>query len=89
MQGITEMSKHPIPSSKYRPKPIYVQIQYDFAEEKFYEVVYCANGTIRRKEELILLTVGDIGAENVRIANELILHMGNCLYSIEDYQANI
>lgn len=50
MQGITEMSKHPIPSSKYRQKPIYVQIQYDFSEEKFYEVVYCANGTIRRKE---------------------------------------
>ena len=73
MQGITEMSKHPIPSSKYRPKPIYVQIQYDFAEEKFYEVVYCANGTIRRKEELILLTVGDIGAENVSLLNNVFL----------------
>ncbi len=89
MQGITEMSKHPIPSSKYRQKPIYVQIQYDFSEEKFYEVVYCANGTIRRKEELILMTAGDVGEQNVKIANALKLHMTNCLYSIEDYKSNI
>lgn len=89
MQGITEMSKHPISSSKYRQKPIYVQIQYDFSEEKFYEVVYCANGTIRRKEELILMTAGDVGEQNIKTANDLKLHMTNCLYSIEGYKSNI
>jgi len=89
MQGITEMSKHPIPSSKYRPKPIYVQIQYDFNTQKFTEVVYCANGTIRRKDELKLITAEDIGAKNKSIADSLILHMTNCLYSIEDYQSSL
>lgn len=89
MQGITEMSKHPIPSSKYRQKPIYVQIQYDFSEEKFYEVVYCVNGTIRRKEELILMTAGDVGEQNIKTANVLKLHMSDCLYSIEGYKSNI
>ena len=89
MQGITEMSKHPIPSSKYRKKPIYVQIQYDFSDGKFYEVVYCANGTIRRKEELKLMIAGDIGEKNSDVANKLKLHMTNCLYSIEDYQSSL
>ena len=89
VQGLTEMSKHPIPSSKYRPKPTYVQIEYVFDEEKFYEVVYCANGTIRRKDELILITAEDIGQENLDNANKLKQHMTNCLYSIEDYKSNI
>ena len=89
MQGITEMSKHPVPSSKYRPKPGYVQIQYDFSEEKFYEVVYCANGTIRKKVSLTLLTAGDVGENNLNTANMLKHHMTNCLYSIEDYKSMI
>ena len=89
MQGITEMSKHPIPSSKYRPKSVYVQIQYDFSEEKFYEVVYCANGTIRKKVSLTLLTAGDVGENNLNTANMLKHHMTNCLYYIEDYKSMI
>lgn len=89
MQGITEMSKHPIPSSKYTPKPVYVQIQYDFKSSHFTEVVYCANGTIRRKETLQLITAEDIGAKNKTIADSLVLFMTNCLYSIEDYQSSL
>lgn len=89
MQGATEMSKHPIPSSKYRPKPIYVQIQYDFNTQLFTEVVYCANGTIRRKDILSLITAEDIGAKNKATADSLLLHMSNCLYSIEDYQSSL
>ena len=89
MQGATEMSKHPIPSSKYRPKPVYVQIQYDFSTKLFTEVVYCANGTIRRKEILTLITADKIGTENESIAESLILLMTNCLYSIEDYQSTV
>ena len=89
MQGITEMSKHPIPSSKYRPKPRYVQIEYRFETQQFKEVVYCANGTIRGKEILYLVDAEDIAAKNKEIANKLILHMSNCMYSIEDYQSSI
>lgn len=89
MQGITEMSKHPIPSSKYRKKPIYVQIQYDFQTQNFTEVVYCANGTIRRKDKLELITAEDFGQVNKQVAVSLILHMTNCMYSIEDYQSSI
>lgn len=89
MQGVTEMSKHPIPSSKYRPKPVYVKIQYDFNTQQFTEVVYCANGTIRRKDILTLITAEDVGAENKATADSLLLHMSNCLYSIEDYQSSL
>lgn len=89
MQGITEMSKHPIPSSKYRPKPKYVQIEYGFESQQFREVVYCANGTIRGKEILYLIDAEDIGVKNKETANKLILHMSNCMYSIEDYQSSI
>ena len=89
MQGITEMSKHPIPSSKYRKKPIYVQIQYNFQTQNFTEVVYCANGTIRRKDKLELITAEDVGQVNKQVADSLILHMTNCMYSIEDYQSSI
>lgn len=89
MQGHTEMSKHPIPSSKYRPKPRYVQVEYNFQTQKFYEVVYCANGTIRRLGELKLMTAQDVGERNQAIANKLILHMTNCMYSIEDYESSI
>lgn len=89
MQGITEMSKHPIPSSKYRPKPKYVQIEYGFESQQFREVVYCANGTIRGKEILYLIDAEDIGVKNKEMANKLILHMSNCMYSIEDYQSSI
>ena len=89
MQGLTDISKHPIPSSRYRKKPRYVQIQYDFQSQEFYEVVYCANGTIRRKDRLELVTAEDVGAENKSVADSLILHMTNCLYSIEDYQSSI
>lgn len=89
MQGITEMSKHPIPSSKYRKKPIYVQIQYNFQTQNFTEVVYCANGTIRRKDKLELITAEDFGQVNKQVADSLILHMTNCMYSIEDYQSSI
>jgi len=89
MQGITEMSKHPIPSSKYRKKPIYVQIQYDFQTQNFTEVVYCANGTIRRKDKLELITAEDFGQVNKQVADSLILYMTNCMYSIEDYQSSI
>ena len=73
MQGITEMLRH--------PKPVYVQIQYVFSEEKFYEVVYCANGTIRKKAPLTLLTAGDVGENNLNTANMLNHHMTNCSYS--------
>jgi hypothetical protein len=83
------MSKHPIPSSKYRPKPKYVQIQYDFQTQKFTEVVYCANGTIRRKDDLELITAEDVGEQNRATAESLILHMTNCMYSIEDYLSSI
>lgn len=89
IQGVTDMSKHPIPSSKYRPKPKYVQIQYDFQTQKFTEVVYCANGTIRRKDDLELITAEDVGEQNRATAESLILHMTNCMYSIEDYQSSI
>ena len=87
IQGTTEMSKHPIPSSKYRPNPVSVQVQYVFSEEKFHEVVYCANGTIRKKAPLTLLTAGDVGENNLNTANMLKQHMTNCLYSIEDYKS--
>lgn len=89
MQGLTEMSKHPVPSSKYRPKPKYVQVEYNFQKQEFREVVYCANGTIRRHEILYLIDAEDIGAKNKAIADKLILHMSNCAYSIEDYQNNV
>ena len=89
IQGPTLMSKHPIPSSKYRPKPFYVQIQYDFNESKFYEVVYCANGTIRRLHPLTLIDAEDVGEENKKNAESLIQHMTLCQYSIEDYQSTI
>lgn len=89
MRGSAEMSKPPIPGSKYRPKPVYVQIPYDFSEEKFYEVVCCANGTIRKKAPLTLLTAGDVGENNLNTANMLKHHMTNCFYSIEDYKSMI
>ena len=89
MQGPTEMSKHPVPSSKYRHKPLYVLIEYKFQSQEFREVVYCANGTIRRKEMLYIIDAGEIGAANKAKADKLVLHMSNCAYSIEDYQSNL
>lgn len=89
VQGITEMSKHPIPSSKYTPKPIYVQVEYDFRDGQFYEVVYCANGTIRKLHSLTLIDAEDVGEENKQNAEALIQHMTLCLYSIEDYKSGI
>jgi hypothetical protein len=89
MQGFTEMSKHPVPSSKYRPKPRYAQIEYNFQPQEFREVVYCANGTIRKHEILKLIEGEGIGTKNKEIADKLILHMSNCMYSIEDYQSNV
>ena len=89
MQGNAEMSKHPTPSSKYRPKPKYIQIEYNFSTQQFREVVYCSNGHIRGKDILYLIDAEDIGAKNKAIADKLVLHMSNCMYSIEDYQSNL
>ena len=89
MQGPTEISKHPVPRGKYRPKPLYVQIEYNFQTQEFRQAVYCANGTIRRREILYLIDAGNIGADNKAKADKLILHMSNCAYSIEGYQSNL
>lgn len=89
IQGLTTMSKHPASGGKSRPKPTCVQVEYDFTEEKFYEAVYCANGTIRRRNELLLIAAEDVGQENLANANKLKQHLTNCLYSIEDCKSDI
>lgn len=82
IEGYCRTSRTPISISKNKPPKI--QIDYQWKEHKFYEAVYCANGTIRDKKELKLNSAGVSGFENVKIATDLIQFMTLCLYSIED-----
>lgn len=83
IEGFCRMSRSPVSIS--RKKPTKIQIDYQWKEQKFYEAVYCANGTIRHKKELKLNSAGVYGEMNVKIATDLIQFMTLCLYSIEDY----
>jgi hypothetical protein len=82
MQGTCETSRSPISVSKFKPKKI--QIDYQFQNGNFYEAVYCANGTIRDRKILTLDHAGTHGYSNVNTAKALIQFLTMCLYSIDD-----
>ncbi len=82
IQGICETSRSPVSVSKFKPKKI--QIDYQFQNANFYEAVYCANGTVRDKRLLTLDHAGIHGYNNVATAKSLIQFLTMCLYSIDD-----
>ena len=87
IEGIAEMSRHPIPVGSKKPKKI--QIDYIFDKQCFYEAVYCANGTVRDMRKLSLDHAGVDGLRNVQIAKKLIQFMTMCLYSIDDGKSKL
>ena len=60
-------------------------IEYNFSKNKFYRVLYYANGTIRRIHELELNPVWN----NMKYVNNFLYFVSNFLYSEEDYETNI
>ena len=87
IEGECRTSRSPNPLGS--KKPMYIQIDYKFKEQKFYEAVYCANGTVRDSRELKLRYNGIDGIENVKTAMNLIQFLTMCLYSVEDGIATI
>ena len=59
-------------------------IEYNFSKNKFYRVLYYANGTIRRIHELELNPVWN----NMKYVNNFLYFVSNFLYSEEDYETN-
>ena len=82
MQGTCKTSRSPVSVSKFKPKRI--QIDYQFQNGNFYEAVYCANGTVRDMKRITLDHAGIHGYNNVNTAKSLIHFLTMCLYSIDD-----
>lgn len=72
-----------------KTKPRIIQIDYRFDQQKFYEAVYCANGTVRDLKLLKLDYAGPEGKTNIDTVKKLIQFLTMCLYSIEDGQTDI